>query len=1059
MHWRRTIARLVWVLWLAACGAALAQGTGTLHGVVTDPSGAALPAAQVTATLDERGTTRTVKSDLSGAYVLPLLPVGTYTLTVQAQGFKTFVQHGIGLTSNENVRVDATLQVGNVTESVTVSAEAPLVDTRSAVMGALIDSRRVLELPINGRNVIGLATLLPGASQVSAPQMFTGDRSGPTVSMSGSRGNQNLFLFDGAHYNALFRNTGLNYPPPDALQEVKVLTNSFSAEYGRNAGTIFNVVTRSGSNEIHGSVWEFLRNHKLNARNFFAPSVKPKLVQNQYGAAAGGPLRKDRLFVFGSYEGLKVRPASLSTAAFPPTAAERAGDFSASRTAVRDPLTGQAFAGNRIPTDRFDAVIRSVLSRDMLPLPNRPDGQLVTTSPRPQDDDTFLIRVDYNLRRHTIDARYNYNLAREGDYNGNIPTWMPVTRRARSQNITLGDTIGLKPSLLNQARLSLNRIFSNTLSHNRLHLSDLGGNFPRFGPSQPPAITVSGRVELGSASGGDAIQVNESLQFSDSLNWTKGAHSVKGGFEFLKLRYLNRGSFRTMGAFTFDGTITSNAVADFLLGKPAQMTVASPLLEQAGLGTNTFYFLQDDWRIHPRLTLNLGLRYELSLPWVHPQDLWGSIRIGQQSQRIKTAPVGMVFPNDPGVPRGLVATDKNNFAPRLGFAWDLFGNGRTSLRGAYGIFYETVNADIVQNTSQPFSYTFTIPTPFSLTDPLRGQPPIPLYLNLVDPPFVGVQQLFYPDSSLRNPYVQHFNLSLQRQLTADLALQVGYVGKLGRKLLLGWTTNPGIYGPGATASNINQRRAYQPFGQLDTISSLANSRYNALQAELNKRFSRGFSLQGAYTFSRSIDMGSSISLGAGVPNVFDLSTQFGLSDFQAKHIASFSWIWEVPAPPWQGALVRHVLGGWQVNGLVNLRSGTPVNLVIGRDVALSGTGNQRPNVVGEHRLSSDRARAEKILAWFNRTAFAAPATGTYGTVGRNALLGPASASANAGIFKQFSLPGREGLRLQFRSEFFNVFNSVNLGNPNNSVGAGANMGRITSAGSARVIQFALKVLF
>ncbi|MEK7404668.1 MAG: carboxypeptidase regulatory-like domain-containing protein [Acidobacteriota bacterium] len=1054
-----TTLRTACVLWLTICGLAWAQGTGTIHGVVTDPSGAAIPAAQVIATLTERGATRAAKCDLSGAYVLPLLPVGAYTVSVQAPGFKTFVQPGIGLTSNENVRVDAKLQVGNLAESVTVSAEAPLVDTRSAVMGALIDSRRVLELPINGRNVIGLATLLPGASQVSAPQMFTGDRSGPTVSMSGSRGNQNLFLFDGAHFNALFRNTGLNYPPPDALQEVKVLTNSFSAEYGRNAGAIFNVVTRSGTNKIHGSVWEFLRNHKLNARNFFAPAQKPKLVQNQFGAAAGGPLRKDRLFVFGSYEGLRVRPASLSTAAFPPTAAERAGDFSASRTAVRDPLTGQPFPGNRIPTERFDAVARNILSRDLVPPPNQPDGQLVTTSPRPQDDGTFLIRVDYNLGRHTIDARYNYNLASEGDYNGNIPAWMPVTRRAKSQNITAGDTFSLTPSLLNQVRASFNRIFTVVVSQNRLHLSDLGGNFPQFGPRQPPAITVSGRVELGSASGGDAIQANESLQFSDNLLWTRGRHAVKAGFELLKVRYLNRGSFRTMGAFSFDGSITTNSVADFLLGRPASLTVASPLLEQAGLATNTFYFLQDDWRIHPRLMLNVGLRYELSMPWVHPQDLWGSIRFGQQSQRIKTAPVGMVFPNDPGVPRGLVQTDKNNFAPRIGFAWDLSGNGRTSLRGAYGIFYESVNADIVQNTSQPFSYTFTINAPFSLADPLRGQPAIPLYLNLVDPPFVGVQQLFYPDARLRNPYVQHFNLNLQRQVTADLAVQVGYVGKLGRKLLMGWTINPGIYGPGATLGNLNQRRPYRPFGQLDVISSLANSRYNGLQVEVNKRFSRGYSVQGAYTFSRSIDMASGISLGAGVPNVFDLSTQFGLSDFHAKHIASFSWIWEVPQLPWNAALVRHTLGGWQVNGLVNLRTGMPMNLVSGRDVALSGTTNQRPDVVGEHRLSSDRSRADKILAWYNRAAFASPAAGTYGNIGRNALLGPASASANTGIFKHFALPGREGMRLQFRAEFFNLFNSVNLGTPNNQLSAGDRMGRITSAGGARVIQFALKAIF
>lgn len=411
--------------------AAFAQGTGTIHGTVTDPTGLPAPNAKVTATLVDRGTERSTETNAQGDYVLPSLPIGIYTVRVEVQGFKRFARRAVSLTANQNARVDARLELGAVTESVSVTAEAPLVDSRSSVVGTLIDSRRVLELPINGRNVIGLAGLLPGVSQVSAPQMFTGDRDGPTLSISGGRPNQNLLLLDGAHFNAVFRNTGLNYPPPDALQEVKVLTNSFSAEYGRNTGSIFNVITRSGANEIHGSVWEFLRNHDLNARHVFAPSQKPQLIQNQFGAAAGGPIRRDRLFIFGSYEGLRIRPASLSTAAFPLTEAERAGDFSALRTPVRDPLTGQPFANNQIPAGRVDPVARNVLSPNLMPLPNRPDGQLVTTFPTPRNDDTFLVRVDHNRRKHTLDGRYNYNLAQERDSAGNIPTYLPLDRRAK----------------------------------------------------------------------------------------------------------------------------------------------------------------------------------------------------------------------------------------------------------------------------------------------------------------------------------------------------------------------------------------------------------------------------------------------------------------------------------------------------------------------------------------------------------------------------------------------------------------------------------------------------
>jgi hypothetical protein len=312
---------------------------------------------------------------------------------------------------------------------------------------------------------------------------------------------------------------------------------------------------------------------------------------------------------------------------------------------------------------------------------------------------------------------------------------------------------------------------------------------------------------------------------------------------------------------------------------------------------------------------------------------------------------------------------------------------------------------------------------------------------------------------MKTPYVQHYHLTVQREIVKDLAVQVGYVGKLGRKLVMGLSVNPALFAPGATLANIDARRIIQPFGDLRTYRSEANSTYNALQIEVNKRFSRSFSLQSAYTYSRSVDMASSISIGAVVPNVFDLSTQKGLSDFFAKNIFSLSWIWDLPKLGASPALVRTLAGAWQVNGLVSARSGLPIDILAGTDIALSATPNQRPNVIGEHRLSNDRSRQDKVLAWFNRSAFAQPAAGTYGNVGRNALLGPNSSNANLGLFKNFALPGREALRLQFRSEFFSVLNRPNFGNPETRVNAGVRMGQITSAGGARVIQFALKLLF
>ena len=1036
-----------------------AQGIGTIHGTVTDASGKAVPQAKVVAVLEERNTTRSIETDNEGSYVFPSLPVGKYAVRVEAPGFKTSSQTGVELTSNENARVDATLEVGSLNQSVSVVGEAAAVDSRSSTVGTLLDSRRVVELPINGRNIISLVGLLPGASQVSAPQTFTGDRSGPTVSISGSRGNENLFLFDGADFNAAFRNTGLNYPPPDALQEVNVLTNSFSAEYGRNAGSVINVVARSGTNQIHGALWEFLRNQDLNARNFFAPSKNPQLVQNQFGAAAGGPIRKDKLFIFGTYEGLRVRPASLATAAFPLTAAERNGDFSASPTPVNDPLAGQPFPNNQIPTSRFDPISNKILSPILMPLPNAAGGQLITTYPSPQNNDSFITRVDYNLGRNTIDGHYNYGLATQSSFVGDIPTYLPVSNQAKTQNATIGDTFTIRPNLLNVARVAYNR-FTALINNPPVNsLTQLGANFPQIGPPLAPTLAINGRVTLGNASTVDSVEVNESWQFSDSVTWTKDRHTIKGGFEFKHLRYLNRSGFNTAGSFAFTGTFTGNPAADFVLGRAESLVVASPYLDQGGLESATYYFIQDDWRVSKRLTLNLGLRYELPLPWFHPHDEWGTLRPGVESTVIPTAPLGLAFVGDPGVPRGIIQTDKNNFAPRLGFAWDPFGDGRTSVRGAYGIFYETINADIIQNTSQPFNYTFTINAPYSLADPLRGQPPLPLVVNLKNPTFVGTQQIFYPDPGLRTPYVEQFNFNVQRELVKDLTLEVDYIGKLGHKLLIGYSPNPALYGPGASTGNIDQRRILQPYGNNSEISSVANSNYNGLQIQVNKRFRRGFSVQGAYTFSRSLDNASAIALGAAVPNVFNFRSQYALSDFQAKHIASISWLWELPRVTAGNGIVRAAANGWQVNGLVSLRSGLPINPVLGSDRALSGTPNQRPDVIGNPVLSGDRPRGDRVLQFFDRTAFALPAVGTYGDEGRNALLGPASAATNLAVFRSFPLPLREGMRLQFRSEFFNLFNSVNLSNPNTSFSAGANFGRITAAGDARVIQFALKLLF
>jgi hypothetical protein len=491
----------------------------------------------------------------------------------------------------------------------------------------------------------------------------------------------------------------------------------------------------------------------------------------------------------------------------------------------------------------------------------------------------------------------------------------------------------------------------------------------------------------------------------------------------------------------------------------------SPQQEQSGIQHNVFLYAQDDWRATRRLTLNLGLRYELPLPWYQPQNYWGTLIPGRQSTVIPTAPVGMLFPGDTGVPRGLVQTPMKDFAPRVGLSYDLFGNGKTAIRAGFGIFYDSVDANIIQNNSQPFVYAYTFAGPLSFSNPLAGQAAIPTTVNVTNPTFVGTQQIFYPDPNLKTPYVEAFNLGVQQQLMRNLSLEIDYVGKLGRREFVPFSSNPAICPAGTTCSTAttNARRILQGFGNNTEYSSSGSSNYNALEVQITRRFASWLGAQGAYTYARSFDTFSGNTETAAAPDVFNLATsEYGPSSFNPTQVGSLGYTVYAPKLHRFNPYVRAILSDWNLSGIYSIQSGLPLNITLGNlDNAFSSTPNQRPNVSGSFQLPSDRDRVTKEAEWFNTSVFSLPAPGTFGNLGRDAVIGPAKITNNASIARSFPIPLRESMKLQFRCDAFGLFNTPNLGNPNTtfSTSKTSTFGQITSTSGNRSLQLSLHLFF
>ncbi|HYR83158.1 MAG TPA: TonB-dependent receptor [Terriglobia bacterium] len=1068
-----------------------AQGVrATVVGRVTDDTGAVVPGAKITITNVGTNESRSVIVNDSGEYAIPQLAPGQYTVTAEYAGFNKVVRSGIVLETSQQARIDIALKVGTLSEEVEVNAAAPLVTTENAALGNVVDQKKIVELPLNGRDYLQLAFLQPNVFAPAANSTL-GFRGGLNVAGNSEIANQ--YILDGVDNNDETTNQPLHRPILDAVREFKVLTGTYSAEYGRQAGGQVIVTTQAGTNAFHGSVWEFHRNSVLDARNFFA-TQKPSFRRNQFGGVLGGPIRKDRTFFFAGYEGQRrgQQEASLATV---PASAFRNGDFSSISTPVRNPFNGNTpFPGNRIPQAMWSKQGSGILA--LYPLPNRGGSPNFDSAAAGHFSiDQWSARVDHRLGMNDnvygayefADSSEFYALSNPLCSARDVPGW-GCDELQRTQHAVVVWTHIFSQRLVNEARIGYTRFGFYRLQQDRdvNVIQPLGiGGLTDAGVTPfnngAPQIQVTGYATIGGPTNLPQGRHDNTYNYIENMTFITGQHSMKFGFDIRRFLFNSFFTSFGRGAFQFDGTFTGNPVADLLLGMPRQAdrNLGTPFHNSMTFSSG--YYFQDDWKIAPKLTLNLGVRYDLDLPETERVNKIASFDPARNTIKAaggveyyidNNSPTGLSSRPRPEIGRRLWSTDKNNFAPRIGLAWRPFGGTSTVVRAGFGTFY---NHQIVGNGLTPLSRN----SPFRLrqtSGPFQATDR-PDLANA----FSGIPSVVAPgiDPNFTTAYVNQWSFGIQRELASNLILDISYLGSQGHKLPIPWNINQALPGPGSVAS----RRPFPGYGNITGgyISSIGNSNFNSLSVRAERRMTKGLSFISSYAWSKSVDDNAGVSTGSDASGVFaqdarNLRVERSVSDYDIAHRFVFSTVYDLPFGNTQNRTLHAIAAGWQLSGILTLQTGPPFTVFSGRDESNTGGGatQDRPNLIGNPNIPNpgpDR--------WFNTCTLLANGTqrnclpgdtpawqinaiSTFGNAGRNILRSDGLKNIDVGLSRSFRFTER--VALQFRSEFFNVTNHPNFVQPNQSAASGsfATVSRAafqSQTGAQRQIQFAAKVVF